>query len=261
MDVIHRWFGGGYKDFRIYSQQEADDLGIKYVYWLEAKKGDWALSDDGYVGECLKVYGPYKQGKYLRRMMTFSFAAVWDNEGTVKLKYLERKATRAYSRMATGHWAESEVKSARAKRFILAYVMMFMAGKIDWRKLGIIYRPNEEKKDPVRRAKFMFKQEAFQRMIKQKMVEVFKDKDITEGDVVDMFSATYALAKKKKDIKEMRKVAEDFRDLLDMLPHRPVLGGQLFPTEDADWEEIDQQIREGKTLSGRKKQLKEEAAV
>ena len=252
MDTLKRYYGGVKRTFYIYSQEEADEMGLKYVPWRDAKQDDWALSDDGYVGECLKITGPYKPGGALEHI--FSFARVWGSKS--KLNYLERKATRSYSLASAKHWAEHEVVSTRAKRFILAYVMMFMAGNgIDWAKLGQIYRPGDSGRDPAKRARHLFKQEAFQRMIQEKMVEVFKAKDLSEGDVIDMFKEAYDLAKKTKNVKEMREVAEDFRDMLDMLPERHP--GKIFPFEGVEWHEgeIEENLEDAKKLTGAAKAL------
>lgn len=40
----------------IFTQEEADERGKKYIYWREAEAGDWALSDNGYVAEVLRKY-------------------------------------------------------------------------------------------------------------------------------------------------------------------------------------------------------------
>ena len=58
MDNIKRKIGGKHREFEIYSKDEADKKGFAYIHWKHADKGDYALSDDGYIGECLdrKVY-------------------------------------------------------------------------------------------------------------------------------------------------------------------------------------------------------------
>ena len=73
-------------------------------------------------------------------------------------------------------------------------------------------------------------------MIQQKMIEVFKEKEKTEGDVLDMLDKAFEMAKKNKDPKEMRLVAEDFRDMFDMEPEKP-LRGMLPYGEEVPWEE------------------------
>ncbi len=181
----------------------------------------------------MKISGPYPPGKALE--YTFSFARIWDSSKS-KLNYLERKATRSYSLSSAKHWAEHEVSNTRSKRFILAYVMMFMAGDgIDWAKLGVIYRSDLSGRDPARRAKHLFKQEAFQRMIQEKMIEVFKGKNKTEGDVIDMLDKSFAMAEKVKNPTEMRKATENYIQLFDMMPEKQPQG--ILPySEEVDWE-------------------------
>ena len=45
--------------FRVYTKEEAKGKGLKWKHWGEAKEGEYGISDDGYVAECVyrKVYG------------------------------------------------------------------------------------------------------------------------------------------------------------------------------------------------------------
>lgn len=258
MDVIRRKFRGEEREFIVYSQSEADDAGIKYSHWKEAKEGEWALSDDGYVGECLSVMGPYTNYQnYKRYFMVFSYGKAFKCH-SAKLNFLDHKATNSYCWIGTNDWATKESRTTRGKRFITAYVMMFMAGEsIDWKKLGLIYRPDRKGTAPARVAKRLFKQEAFKEMIQQKMIEVFKGKNISEEDVIEMFQDALAVAKDKKDAKEMRKVAEDFRDMFDMNPKELPRGSEVPYIQDAVVEELQADIDSAKALEGPKKALPE----
>ena len=239
MDTIKRHIGGKTRYYKVYSKAEADEAGIEYVHWREAKVGGWALTDDGYVGECIKIYGPYTQKGYKRRNMAFSFARAWDNKG-YQLNYQDRKKFRAWSSMSTEHWAERKVNTRAAKRLILAYVLMFMTGKIDWRKLGIIYQPNNDPRYYAKRVKLLIKQEAFQRMIQEKMVDIFKRRDKSEEDILDMVDKSFAMAEKKENAKDMRKGAETYIRLFDMNPVvQPTLPA-WDNAEDAELEDIDE---------------------
>ncbi|GAG82660.1 unnamed protein product, partial [marine sediment metagenome] len=212
MDIINRRFRDVPQKFSVYSQKEADGKGIDYVPWRDCKKGDWVLSDDGYVGQCLDILGPYgdKSHKTFRRYFIFSFGKAWEQKYS-RLNYLERRANRSYASTSAEDWATLETKHQRGKRFVEAYVAMFMTGRIDWEKLGRIYRPDQ--KNPEMAARFIFKLEVFKKMIQQRMVEVFKDRNMSENDVIDMLMETFKKAKKNDDPKEMRKVAEDFIDM------------------------------------------------
>lgn len=263
MDILRRKFRGEKREFHIYPQAEADEKGIEYVHWREAREGDWALSDDGYVGECLDVMGPYTNYQGSKAIfMIFSYGKVFDSP-SIKLNYLERKATNSYSYVSTKDWASLEASKKRGRRFITAYVMNFMAGvPIDWTKLGLIYRSDE--KQPDKTAKRLFRQEVFQEMIQQKMIEVFKGQNISEHDVIEMFKDALAVAKSNKDAKEIRMVAEDFRDMFDMNPKELPRGGEIPPhIEDAVVDEIQGDIDRAQIELGQKRieagEIKEES--
>lgn len=254
MDILRRRFRDKRTEFCVYSQAEADGVGIEYVPWREAGRGDWALSDDGYVGECLDVMGPYTNriGK-TARFMIFSYGKAFDYPST-KLNFLEHKATKSYGNVSTKDWATLEAMKKRGKRFITAYVMNFMAGvPIDWEKLGLIYRPDQEGKRPDRTAKHLFNQEVFKEMIQQKMIEVFKGKEISEGEVIDMFLDALKQAKLNKDAKEIRMVAEDFRDMFDMNPKVLPMRGEIPPESEAEYEEIQADIDRAQLELGQKR--------
>jgi len=45
----------GAVEYTAYTKEEADELGIKYKPWYECKRGDWGISDDNVVAECINV--------------------------------------------------------------------------------------------------------------------------------------------------------------------------------------------------------------
>ncbi len=254
MDILKRKFRGEKREFFVYSQVEADEAGIEYVHWKQAEVGGWALSDDGYVGECLDIMGPYTNSKGQEsRFIIFSYGKTF-NYSSTKLNFMDHKAVNSYCSVSTKHWATREANSGRGKRFINAYVMNFMAGvSIDWEKLGLIYRPDYEGKDPARSAKHLFKQEAFRKMIQQKMIEEFKGKNISEKYGIEMFKDALVVAKANKEAKEIRMVGEDFRDMFDMNPKELPRGGEI-PYDEADVvDEIQTDIDKAQIELGQKK--------
>ena len=44
----------GTVEYKIYTEREADELGFPYKYWYECEPGEWGLSSDGIVGQCIK---------------------------------------------------------------------------------------------------------------------------------------------------------------------------------------------------------------
>ena len=252
MDILKRRYKNVKWEFKIYSQAEADDLGIMYVPWRKVKKGDWALTDDGYVGECLEIQGPYTNHSGTRRYFVFSFGRAWEQkEG--ELNYLTRKDGGNYYSTSGKHWIHSESKRQRCKLFVDAYTAMFMTGKIDWERLGRLYR--QDQKNPAKAAKFIFRQEVIRKMIEEELQRLFSDKGITEGSVIDNYKSIYekAEAKEKPDLRVMKAVNDEFRDLLDMNP-KPV-PKTFYPIDesDADFDEMEAIAEKAQLEAGQKK--------
>ncbi len=219
MDVLTRRIGGKAQEFRVYSKEEADATGIKYVHWKQAQPGDWALSDDGYVGECLKSKA-YTDRNRAKVLVTLSFGRMWVYP-SAKLEYLPRKAKGAYSYCSPTTWADVEARMTRTKRTVHAYALMVIDGQgVDWKKLGLIYRPDQ--RIPGATVRRLFKQEAIREMIDKRFRELISARGITEGDVIDMLLNAFKMAGNNKDAKEMRMVAEDFSKMLDMYPSKEV---------------------------------------
>ncbi len=230
MDIISRYHGGARRKFSVYPQEEADSLGIQYAVWREARPGQWGLSDDGYVGECLKVYDP-KGGKAPKQVV-LSFGCQWTSPSN-KLTYLDRVANRAWSENSGKHWTEREVRRTRSKKAILAYVMMFFSGGgIDWPQLGIIYRKDWENNDPGGRIQHYFKQPAFKKAIENKMIEVLSGRGKSREDILSMFDKAFEIAEKNKDPKAMRLVARDLAEIAKMFPAKS--GFKQIPVHPGD---------------------------
>ena len=52
ISIKHRDLGK--RTYQIYTKSEADKESIKYVYWKEAEKGQYALTDDNYVSQVIQ---------------------------------------------------------------------------------------------------------------------------------------------------------------------------------------------------------------
>lgn len=255
MDILTRRFRNVIQDFSIYTQKEADDKGIEYVPWRECEKGNWVLSDDGYVGECLDIMGPYraKFNSNSARYFIFSFAKLWEGKYS-KLSYLKRKATGGYYSTSGYGWVEREMKSQRGKRFVDAYVAMFLAGRIDWSRLGRIYRADQ--KNPIKAAKYIIKQERVKKMIEERLKKEFSDRGITQGSVIDKYVHIYKTAddEKNPNLRVMKSVTDELRDMLDMMPKHESRGRGLLGEEvDAEWGELEDAANKAELGLGQKK--------
>ena len=53
MDTIKRRIAGKVRSYEVYTKDEANKLGYAYIDWRHADEGDLAVSDDGYVSDCI----------------------------------------------------------------------------------------------------------------------------------------------------------------------------------------------------------------
>lgn len=216
MDFITRKFKkNNFKKvtYPIYTQEEANTKEITYKAWRECQVGDFGLSDDGYVAECI-----YRKEYKDQEQLTFPFGRQWV-KGKTLLKYLPHKESGEYTQVGTKTWVEREAGTTRTKNAVKAYADMMLGGhRIDWGLIGKIYRSDQERPDLT--AKRLFKQERIQKMLDDEIQKALDTRGISQGDVLDMILGGIEIAKENKDASNMLRGAEQFVRILDMLPKK-----------------------------------------
>ena len=197
------------KSYNIYTLSESRKKNIACVPWRDAKKGEWGLTDDGYVAECLnrRVYNK-------RNNIVFPFGQAFTSKTSKgKLEYMPHKMTGSYSMVsAKPAWMTKKGKDVY-KRFVRLYVIMSMSGKVDYGKLGKVLG-NEA--IPVAKAKSLLKKEWVQEMVNEEIKKHLGKKDIDEGTVIDMIKKAYDVAEEKNDPSNMLRAGENFINILGM---------------------------------------------
>ena len=172
------------KVFPVYTDIEADELGILYKHWQDCGPGEFGLSDDNYVSECI-ARNNYKSNNF--------------------------------STVSTKSYGELEAQTGRADLAVTAYLTYKMAGlSPDMHKIGSIYRPDQ--KNPVIAAKRLFKTKEAKKMIEEKLKEILTDKKIDEGFVLDTIKDAIEVAKVKESSADMIRAAKELSIFLDMAP-------------------------------------------
>lgn len=217
MDLITRRFGGVKQDYPVYTQEEALEEGLGPVYWKEATVGDWAESDDGYVGRCMKhaTYEDKDGGE--RAFITLVYARAWISENAT-IYYEERKEKGAFSATSAKTWVELEAGKTRTKQMANLLAEMMVVGKIDYQVLGRAYRDDQERPDLT--VKRLLKQEIIQEMVQEKLRQKLKDEGVEEEDVIQMFTETFEAAKELGQTATMARVAENMAKMLAMEPDK-----------------------------------------
>jgi hypothetical protein len=184
---------------------------LTYKHWKECKEGEWGISDDGYVAQCLAVK-PYASGVE----MTYPYGKQWVTK-TSKLEFEPHWESKNFNSVSTKSNMELELQKRRSKDVLDAYMTYIMAGKTpDFDLLGQMYRPDQEK--PAWTVKRLLKTKGMKQMIKDKMKEVLTERGIDEGYVLDTIKDAIDVAKVNEDPGNMIKAAKELSDYLDMKP-------------------------------------------
>ena len=213
--------------YNIYTQNEADEAGLDYSHWKQAQTGDYALSDDGFVGKCIgrKDYTD-KKGR-VKTFVRLAYGANWAGN-TNKIQYLKNKEYGVYTQAnpKANNWAVREANTTRAKNLVNAYVgQLTSTKKVDYNQLGMIYRPDQ--KEPAATVRRVLKQEVIKKMVEKKLREVLSEKGINNSSVLDTMLEGLDIARAKQDVTNMIKISDAFMELLEMKPNKKITTDML----------------------------------
>ena len=198
-------------DYEVFPKEEFKKLGKKYKHWNKCNPGDWGVSDDGYVAECLQrnIYGTSIE-------MVFPYGRQWVSK-TGKLEFEPHYYSKNYSNVSTKTYAELESTRDRADLAIDAFLAYKMAGQTpDMEKIGRIYRPDQ--KNPGLAVKKLLKTKEVKKIMADKLKEILVEKEIDEGYVLDVMKDAVDVAKVKEDAANMIRAAKELSVFLDMQP-------------------------------------------
>jgi len=85
---------------------------------------------------------------------------------------------------------------------------------VDWRRLGIVYRPDEA--IPEATVRRLFKQERIRQMVQEELRKVLKEESVDEREVIRMYRRAFVKAEATDNPSAMRSVAKDLSEMLDM---------------------------------------------
>ena len=218
MEIIERRlkkFGFQLRPFYVYTLKEALDKKIKFVYWKDAKVGDWCQTDDEWVVECL---GEYKASKGTQ--LVFSCGRAWVNKNA-KLEFAPRLDTKNFYGVGMDSWQDEEKRKGRTQRVVTMYVHMLLDGKpIKWDLLGQIYRPDQLRPDIT--VKRLFKEKEISGMIDKKIRELAEERGITEDTAFEWIEKAATMAADKGDASNLMRAAKNLVKIFGMEPKKQV---------------------------------------
>jgi hypothetical protein len=223
------------REHNVYNKNEAGDYGIDYVHWKDVRReGQWVLTDDGFVVECLKFY-PVKNprgGEDFYRVDTPIGRAI-----TYKNATLVRDQPR--------RWVKQVLGETPAKEVVTAYVAMRVSGSgIDWDSLAKLYKPKDPM--PMAQVKRLFKQPETKAIVREEIQKQFTESGFTVKRVLAEVEFLINMAKTKEDLNILKDTVFKLADMLDMVPEKrhysfsmrqqlPTGGGQApIPLQQAD---------------------------
>ena len=215
------------REYCIYTESEANNEGIDFKPWKSCREGDWGLSTDGYVAECIKrrAYkskaGVYPKGVSYNLVFPYGqafYSSSYPERGS--LEYRKHEESGTYSSVSSKPQWKLERNRTRTKNFVQAYVKQYLGGKLNYEVLGRIYRSDEE--NPTIRAKALLKKKYIKDMIDKELNEILIDKGINEGTVFDMLLEAADMARAKERASDLLRVAENLIDIYGMKAKKEV---------------------------------------
>lgn len=189
---------GKWREWKVYTKEEADKEGIKYVYWKDAtEKLQWVLTDDDYVVQVIRLYEMPSSGvKEIVTPIGKNFT-----RKSCELRWGTRKDN-----------ARHDAPKARRQAAIEAYVAMILAGqKVDYDFIGKILQSKSRK--PGATARVFLRRESVKEMIAQELRERLKEMGIGEITPYEILLEAREIALQKGDALNLIRVAENLQEI------------------------------------------------
>ena len=222
MKKIKRRINHKTAEYPIYTQDEADKNKLKYIYWKDCDKGDWGLTDDKYVSECISRTDYTDRNGSTRTFIKLTCGVGWASSFST-IKFELNDAYGVYSKTNPAKdWKEHEIKTTRAKNTVNTYANMLLSGEVvDFDKLGKIYRPDQ--KIPAATVRRFLKQKVTKKMVEEKLKDLLSEKSINKEFALDNLLRALHMAEGKGDVNNFLKANEQIMDLLEMKPSKKVV--------------------------------------
>lgn len=202
--IIHRggWkYGGDYEIFRLEDAPEEE-----YPRWNEAQEGDWVVSDDGWVMQCLKVQKTHYDERLIfpvayRFRTQEQFLAQWHIDEGI---YTTHKAGVRHS--------DSMPRRRKTKLAVELFVGYIMSGKpIDWQEIDRVMGTQS-----VFFAKRRFQNETVKKAVDDKLKAAFEEAGMDDTWVLERLRRAADIAEDKKDVRNMIEAVKTVGKYRDM---------------------------------------------
>ena len=199
----------GLTEYPIYRQEEADKEGIQYKHWQKCNKGDWALTDDGYVATVIKKksYFDHQKRESLYYRMPFGYI-MWDPKyPNKKFNCGGRVANNTFSGKS---WLNVKVNSEDYQ------ALAMWAALTEDRDVAIdqVYGPVSESKR--RKLRRHMRTEVFKNMKRDEAQKLLTDNMMDANYFIDLMKKGVDIALKKEDVNGIRGFVNDGMEIHGM---------------------------------------------
>ena len=216
METIRRRLHGVLQDIPIYTVEEAEEQGLDTAPWREAQAGQWAITDDGYVTQCLSrktYYDKYKDRS--QDIISMTCGRLWISENK-DFSFEERKANRSYYSSNPLPWGERGVRTKKIKMLVHAAAVMWLSSKpLDYNKLADLFYPySSERVAAIHNVKKLLRSPKVEEMIRKDVERELLGHNMTVAAWLDKGIQILKKAEEKENLTEMRLMWQQFGDIL-----------------------------------------------
>ena len=255
---VHRSekFGKGERIYKVYTQQEADDLKLDYIHWKEVDEEtprlSWILSDDGYVAELIEFR--VMSDKYRPKMppshslyLPYTKAMYRSDAPSVKMEFMPHWEKQNFSYYNPERTWEDDMKGVRWKWFANAYAIMIVNGSpLDYNALGRILRPKY--KNPGYYARRKLKNEKVEKMCMEALDKLLERKGAGREKAIEYILKAGDFAMTSKNAKDMLAVGKTLAEMNGMEPAKVTKTEEI----DGDFEKMLDKGSVKGTISGKR---------
>jgi hypothetical protein len=231
MDVITRHFSkppytGEPKDFIVYTKEEADREGIRYVEnWRTANRGDWILTDDDYVMQVIYVI-PFDDRASLiftvgkRIVNTNPRKGIRNSKAKRPLlfeEYRDYPGGADFTEARVMSRNDRRVRETKTKLAIELFVQLWLTrgGKLhkdDYYKIGKMYAPSDRRPDL--KGDWLLKVPEIRREVMKRLAEEITQAKMSFGTVLATTDSAKRVAIEEGQSATLLKIAEFELNLL-----------------------------------------------
>ena len=199
----------GAKTYEIYTKEEADKEGLEYNHWRDAREGQWALSDDGFVSKVI-TRKSYKSNSEIDNVyLRFAWGYTFYNP-RYRGRELKVKGRKSNTTMSGKRPIEVKAKQKKMQNLAMVYAQTMNTEETIAKVCGEV-TSNEN-----RRVKRYMRTEVFKGMVREELSKLLSDHGMTENYTLDLLERTIGMARDKKDVTNLMRAIENLQDMHGM---------------------------------------------